>query len=156
MASSVTKEGAMYDRYEPHVPSRAEIVVGKIADTWRRWRDQRELARFVHLYPTEANRLARDLGVDEVALLKIAAHSGETPTLLNRRLRLLGIDPAHLRRSEPAVTQDLARCCALCRCKSQCARDLAWHPHSESWRTYCPNSHTLMALRPDGRPAMAC
>ena len=134
--------------YERHIPSRAEIVIGKAAEAWRRWCDRRDFARFVQNDPTEATRLAQDLNVDKASLVRIAGQGRGPPVLLNRRLRALGIDPEHLRRSEPAVAQDLARCCALCGCRSRCARDLSRQPASENWRTYCVNEQTLAALAP--------
>jgi hypothetical protein len=149
------KEGTMGYAYEHHIPSRAEIVVGMLADAIRRWSDRREFAKFMDKYPTEAGRLARDLNLDRATLLKVGSQGNGPPVLLNRRLRLLGIDPEQLRRREPAVAQDLARCCALCGSKSRCARDLARKPGSESWRTYCPNETTLEMLRPSFAAAPA-
>ena len=120
--------------YEQHVPSRAEIVVGMAADAIRRWRDRREFAVFAHDCPQEADRLARDLNIDKADLLQLAGAPKGPPVLLNRRLRLLGIDPDQLGRSEPAVAQDLARCCTLCGSKARCAHDLTHRPASSEWR----------------------
>src|ERR1044071_7119700 len=99
--------------YEHHVPSRAEIVVGMAADAIRRWLDRREFAGFAHDCPQEADRLARGLNIDTPARMRMAAAPKGPPVLLTRRLRLLGIDPKELARREPAVAQDLARCCTL-------------------------------------------
>ena len=134
--------------YENHVPSRAEIVIGMAADAVRRYRDHRELAKFVQRCPDEAGRVARDLNLDTATLLQIAARSNGPPSLLNRRLAFLGIDREQLRRHEPATAQDLARCCALCGSKARCSRDLASKPESRDWKDYCPNEPTLAALMP--------
>lgn len=142
--------------YERHIPSRAEIVVAKLADAIRRWSDRREFEQFMQECPDDADQLARELNVDKATLLKIAGQGNGPPALLDRRLRLLGIVPETLRWHEPAVAQDLARCCALCGVKSRCAQDLVRHPESEDWRAYCPNGPTLEALRPrHGEPAPA-
>ncbi|HJS06804.1 MAG TPA: hypothetical protein VJ809_04065 [Pirellulales bacterium] len=133
--------------YERHIPSRAEIVIGKLADAIRRWSDRREFTTFMQKCPADADRLARDLNVDKMTLLKIAGQGSGPPALLNRRLRLLGIDPGALQRREPAVAQDLARCCALCGSRSRCARDLASNSGGSKWRSYCPNEPTLEMLR---------
>ena len=133
---------------ENHVSSRAATVIGMAADAIRRWRDHRELAKFVQGSPDEADRVARDLNLDTATLLQIAARSSGPPVFLNRRLALLGIDPEQLRWREPAATQDLARCCALCGSKARCARDLASKPASSHWKDYCPNEPTLAALMP--------
>lgn len=134
--------------YEKHVPSRAEIVIGKAADAIRRWSDRRELAKFVYGNPGEASRVARDLNLDTATLMRVAARSSGPPILLNRRLERLGIDPERLRRREPAAAQDLARCCALCGSKTRCARDLASKSTSDRLKDYCPNEPTLAALMP--------
>jgi hypothetical protein len=134
--------------YEKHVPSRAEIVVGIAADAIRRWADRGEFVKFARDNPSEADRLAQDLSVDKATLLAVAGRSNGPPALLNRRLRVLGIDPKALQKREPAVARDLARCCALCNSQSRCARDLARQPDNASWQTYCPNEPTLTALRP--------
>ena len=142
--------------YEHHIPSRAEIVVGMVADAIRRWCDRREFADFARDCPQEADRLARELNVDKASLMRIAGATNGPPVLLNRRLRLLGIDPEQLGRSEPAVAQDLARCCALCGSKARCAHDLAYRRAAADWRTYCPNVSTVDALESAGaRPTMA-
>jgi hypothetical protein len=100
-------------------------------------------------YPGEASRVARDLNIDTATLQKVADQGDGPSALLNRRLRLLlGFDLGQLRIREPAIAQDLARCCALCRSKSQCARDLARNPGGGNWRTYCPNEATIEMLRP--------
>jgi hypothetical protein len=142
-------EAIMGYAYEHHIPSRAEIVVGMAADAIRNWSDRRDFARFAQDCPAEADRLARDLNIDKASLLAVTGRGSGPPVLLNQRLRLLGIDPEQLRRAEPAVTQDLARCCALCGSKSRCARDLARNPGDAGWRTYCANEPTLEALGPE-------
>lgn len=148
----------MSDTYERHVPSRAEIAVGVLADAIRRWLDRLDFARFVQSNPAEANRLASDLNIDQATLLEVVRKGRGSAALLFRRMRLLGIDPEQLRKREPAVVQDLSRCCSLCGSKPRCARDmareeLARQPQSEAWRTYCPNEPTLASLRPGGRTA---
>ena len=140
------KERTMTYSYENHVPSRAEIVIGMAADAIRRWRDRRELAKFVQGSPGEADRVARDLNLDRATLMQIAARGSGPPVLLNRRLALLGIDLEQLRRREPAAAQDLARCCTLCGSKARCARDLASKPESNRWKDYCSNEPKLAAL----------
>ena len=134
--------------YENHIPSRAEIVIGMLADAIRRWCDRRELARFVGDSPGEAARVAHHLNLDTGTLMQIAARGSGAPVLLNRRLALLGIDPEQLRRREPAVAQDLARCCTLCGSKSRCAKDMVRDPGAADWRSYCLNESTLTALSP--------
>lgn len=89
--------------YEKHIPSRAEIVIGMAADAIRRWADGREFAEFAQNSPSEADRLAQDLNIDKATLFAVAARGSGPPALLNRRLRVLGIDPEELQKREPAV-----------------------------------------------------
>lgn len=136
------------DTCDRHAASRAEIVVGMLGDAVRRWLDRREFAEFMQNNPDEAGLLSRDLNIDRSTLLEVARKGSGSAALLFRRLPLLGIDPEQLRRREPAVVQDLSRCCSLCTCKFRCARDMAREPHGKAWRSYCPNKATLDALRP--------
>jgi len=133
--------------YEKHVPSRAEIVIGMLGDAWRHRRDQREFARLVEDCPTEADRLARDLNIDRAGLAAIVRQGREQSALLKRRLRILGIDADQVRRTEPGVSNDLHRCCALCGVKARCTNDMVRRPQSAAWRTYCPNVQTIEALQ---------
>jgi hypothetical protein len=148
LQTAIAQGGTMGYAYERHIPSRAEIVIGMLADAIRRWGDRRELGRFVQNCPTDLDRLAKDLNIDTATFMQVASQGGGPPVLLHRRLRLLGIDAEQLRKREPAVAQDLARCCALCSSKSRCARDLARNPRGGNWRIYCPNTSTLEALQP--------
>jgi hypothetical protein len=134
--------------YQDHVPSRAEIVIGMIADAYRRFRDRQEFVRFANECPDEVDRLSRDLNIDTGSLLRIAGAPKDL-ILLDLRMSLLGIDAAKLAAKEPATMQDLARCCALCDSKSKCAHDLAGKPGKSDWHHYCPNESTLSSLGPD-------
>lgn len=145
----------MDDAYQRHVPSRAEIVVGMLADAIRRWADRREFRRFMRYSPAEADRLARDLSFDKPTLLEVVTRGNGSAALLFRRMRLLGIDPEQLRKLEPGLLQDLSRRCSLCGSKSRCARDMALQPHNETWRDYCPNQATLETLRLAAPPSGA-
>ncbi|MBX9843938.1 MAG: hypothetical protein K2Z80_19230 [Xanthobacteraceae bacterium] len=138
----------MSDTYQGRVPSRAETVVGMLGDAIRRWADRLAFTRFMQGDPAEANRLAQDLNIDKRTLLDVVRKGHGSAALLARRMGLLGIDAEAIRKREPAVVQDLSRCCSLCGSKPRCARDMVREPQGESWRTYCPNEPTLETLRP--------
>ena len=133
--------------YGRRAPFTAENLIGMMADAFRRWRSRCEFARFAQDNPSEVERMALDLNIDKAGLLAVAAQDSGTPNLL-RRLKSLGLDPDQIRKHEPAVARDLARCCALCSSKARCGRDLA-RLDSVNWRSYCPNESTLKALGPD-------
>lgn len=126
--------------------SRSRTLFAAAGERWRTWRDRREVADFAQLNPDEAGRLARDFRMNVSTLLEVTAHGTAGLKLLELRAHQCGIDLGSLGRVHPGVARDLARCCALCRRKSRCARDLRADPKSEAWRTYCPNRETFGAI----------
>jgi hypothetical protein len=65
---------------------------------------------------------------------------------LERRLAALDLDREEVLQTEPGVFRDLQRVCSFCTSKKQCARDLTKAPCATTWKSYCPNSGTLLAL----------
>lgn len=123
-----------------------ESVLRLITDRWTRWRRQRELQDFSRLYPDEAGRIAHDLQMTTVGLIEVANRGSGGLDLLESRAKHCGIDFDELGQAQPDVARDLARCCALCRSKARCSRDLCLHPQNTVWRSYCCNSETFTAL----------
>jgi hypothetical protein len=69
--------------------------------------------------------------------------------LLPRRMKLLGIDPEALARSEPLLFRSLALRCRQCASPQQCTRELERaSPDSieEGWKDYCMNVALLRML----------
>jgi hypothetical protein len=157
IAGSLAKrtEAHMHRDLKNRVPSVAEILVGEAGAAWRRWRDRGEFAAFAAANPDEAQRIAQELGTDTESLVRLSGGGQEWQELLNRRLRLAGLDPDTLAHELPATARDLARCCALCDSKGECARDLDRAPASSGWKAYCPNEQTITALASEHDPSKA-
>jgi len=124
----------------------SRTLVPAAAEWWRSWQERREIAEFVQLNSDEAGRVARDSQMNISALLDVAGQGTAGLKLLELRAHQCGIDLGNLGRAHPGVARDLARCCALCRRKSRCARDLRADPKNGVWRTFCPNRETFDAL----------
>jgi uncharacterized protein YjiS (DUF1127 family) len=122
-------------------------IVGGIAKWWRNLRDARSRLGELNGCGSEAANIARDIGLSRADLYTIAAKRPDSADQLKRRLATLDIDEAALLRNDPRVARDLERVCSLCGQKRQCERDLARHPDDPVWRTYCPNTYTLDALK---------
>jgi hypothetical protein len=117
----------------------------------RRWREyvgrHSILAALGDCGPTEAARIARDIGVSGAAELRVLAGKWpDSADLLSRRMRQIKLDAANIVRIEPQVVRDLERVCTLCASKRRCSRDFAREPSGSSWQAYCPNTMTLKAL----------
>lgn len=120
-----------------------------VADTWHRWRELGNLSDYWQRCPAEADRLALDMGLQPVELMRLSGRRVISRNLLRERLNALGIKADTLESDAPEHTRDLARVCALCDSKARCARDLKRRPESGIWRTYCPNEPTLNQITSD-------
>ena len=115
-----------------------------VAARWTALREREaRLATFDSAAP-ETSRIARDLGLSLTELRDLAGRDQHSADLLLCRLATLNINPAKI---EPAVMRDLQRCCSLCREKALCAHELEDRPRQANWPSYCPNQHTIDALR---------
>ncbi len=126
--------------------STAKTLFDAIPNAWRRWREQRAFSEFARLYPTEADCVAHDLGLTTNDLMKISSCGSRWRSLLDQRMRQLGLDVDAFTKNQPDVVRDLTICCARCDSKRRCARDLKAKSQSDGWRKYCPNQQTLEAL----------
>jgi hypothetical protein len=132
--------------YTDFLASNASALIDTIPDAWRRWRKRREFSEFARLYPAEADSVAHDLGLSTKDLIKSSSCGARWRSLLNQRMRRLGLDVETLAHNQPDVMRDLTICCARCDSKRRCARGLKIEPQSDGWRKYCPNQQTLEAL----------
>ncbi len=95
---------------------------------------------------SEAQNIARDVGLSTTELYALAREHPDAADQLQQRLAALHLDPDALAPNE-AVLRDLERTCSLCGAKRRCERDLARSPDDPVWQTYCPNADTLQALQ---------
>lgn len=99
-----------------------------------------------HLDGSEAELVARELGLSVSELTTIAARRPET-NLLQERMHRLGISEISRDWRATSVMRDLQRVCTLCTSQRICKHDLASKNGSDRWRAYCPNTQTFDALR---------
>ena len=94
----------------------------------------------------DLQRLAQEVGVNSQELRVLAGKWPESADLLVRRMAALQLDAGEIARSQPSVSNDLKKLCALCMSKGRCERDLFRDSHNPVWQEYCPNTTTLTAL----------
>jgi hypothetical protein len=69
---------------------------------------------------------------------------------LLKRMAALDLDPKEVAQVGPQTFRGLQHACALCESHRRCARELNQDSGMPTWKEYCPNAATLMAL--DGMP----
>ncbi len=95
----------------------------------------------------EIERIARDAGLLVFEFRQLECVGGlKAPDLLERRMASLDLDPNEVSSVAPHTFRDLQRVCSLCESHRQCLRDLGRTSDSDTWKDYCPNVGTLLAL----------
>lgn len=108
---------------------------------------RREMGR---LSQSDLERIAADLGVSPSELWINAAKNRDWQRLLDERMRQAGLDKAAVEKNYPRVVRDLERTCGRCESASRCQNDFN-RSGFEAVSGYCPNTHTLDALRNEAR-----
>ena len=83
----------------------------------------------------ELERMVQDAGLTFGDVLELAKQSGDSASLLYRRLEQAGID---FRVMDPAVLRDMQRCCSFCDSKSQCATNSRTSRRRQAGRNIVP------------------
>jgi hypothetical protein len=115
---------------------------------WKNWKATR-LSDSDSCSEYELKRRALHLGIPVAQLRWVPSYRPDPVSLLERRMKLLSLDPDEIVRIEPDVTRTLRHQCARCVDLERCALDLtdtSADPCSQRWRDYCPNAATLTAL----------
>ena len=94
----------------------------------------------------EVERIAKDVGVSPAELRTLATFGPEAAELLMRRMVALDLDGSEVARIEPQAFHDLQRVCVMCEHHRRCEGDFAPDTADETWKDYCPNAATLIAL----------
>ena len=66
--------------------------------------------------------------------------------LLTCRMATLGLDLGAVESCGGEVFETLKRRCLSCDCREACAIDVWRDPNDPFWKSYCPNTATLVAL----------
>ena len=109
----------------------------------RNWTGVRELDS---LDKCELQNIANDVGCAVPELQTLAGRWPEAADLLPRRMNELHLDANAISRESPQLANDLKKHCSLCAIKGQCEHDLATKPNDPVWKSYCPNTMTLLAI----------
>ena len=109
----------------------------------RRARRRSALLREMNSVGTwERDALRRDLRLSEADLSGLARGNLDRPDLLPRLMRALSLG-----RVEAQVLRDLRRVCAQCQSADLCAEEVDRGSAAGSFGEFCPNAHTLAALK---------
>ena len=127
--------------------NRSRGIVRRLVEWWHNLRAARMRLGELQRCGDAVGHIARDVGLSHWDLYAMAAKPPDAADQLKQRLAALDIDRAALLHRDPRVARDLERVCSLCGQKRRCERDLAGHPNDPVWRTYCPNTLTLDALK---------
>ena len=92
-------------------------------------------------------QLARDNGVAEVDFHGLATRQDTNVELLIRQLAQAGIDPEQLAHTNASVMRDMEIICSGCSVARRCRRALKGQDAAPHYAQYCPNAHTIDALR---------
>lgn len=120
----------------------------RFAEPVRHWlRAQISSREIDALDPATLRQLARDNGVTEVDFHDLAMRQDGNAELLRRQLAQAGIDPDQLARTHASVMRDMEIVCSSCLATRRCRRALDHQDAAQHTAQYCPNAHTIDALR---------
>lgn len=110
----------------------------------KQWRTNLASAHEIEgLGPEERGALARDIGVPEGLLTRLAAARAEAGLELPHLMQALSMNVEAVEHRHPAVMRDMSIVCSECRAATRCRRDLALGLSAASFDEYCPNADTL-------------
>jgi hypothetical protein len=134
-------------RHPAFSPGGMETTMG-LATMIRQWHSNRARAHELDaLGPDQREALARDIGVAEDVVLRLAARGAQAGTELPRLMQALALDPEGIRHERAALMRDMSVTCSECAVAARCRRDLDQGQASLTYRGYCPNAETLRELR---------
>ncbi|MGX5733222.1 DUF6455 family protein [Bosea thiooxidans] len=120
----------------------------RFAEPVRHWlRAQISSREIDALDPATLRQLARDNGVTEVDFHDLATRQDGNAELLRRQLAQAGIDTGQLAHTHASVMRDMEIVCSGCLVTRRCRRALDHREGAQHAAQYCPNAHTIDALR---------
>lgn len=113
----------------------------------RQWRTNLASAHEIEgLGSGERGALARDIGIPEGVLARLAAARAEAGLELAHLMQALSMNVEAVGHRHPAVVRDMSIVCSGCRAAARCRRDLAAGLSAATFDEYCPNADTLKEL----------
>jgi hypothetical protein len=88
--------------------------------------------------------VSREAALDD--LKSCGVRETSAADLLERRMAALNLDPKEVCEIAPQTFRELQQLCSLCKSRGRCLQDLTRTSSSATWKDYCPNVETLMAL----------
>lgn len=134
---------------QAHPYPRIELLINTFAD-WLKHR--RDLSEIRQMDTANFDQIANDLQVSPGVLDRLVQQGPHAADELPKLLKILGIDPADLARTQPLVLRDMERVCAMCASKPECDRDLAAGTSAEHYEGYCLNAPTIDSLNQPVKP----
>jgi hypothetical protein len=95
----------------------------------------------------EFEQIARDLNLSVSELHALSRTDDSSADRLNQRLAECGLSANELRNRHPEVLRDLQRVCGNCTSTRRCANEFEQGASQANRNDYCPNTHTLQALK---------
>ena len=121
-----------------------EAAVNSLKSAIAKLRARTEIDRLGH---AELERIARDVGLSPLAFRSLEHESGGWIRLLEMRLRQYELEKSLLESNCPSVVRDLEQTCARCGSAARCKKDFARSAGNDAISVYCPNTHTLDAVK---------
>lgn len=120
----------------------------RFAEPARHWLRAQFLSREIDaLDPETISQLARDNALAESDFRELATSPDTNAELLRQQLAQAGIDPDKLAHTQASVMRDMAVICSGCSVARRCRRTLNRQDAVLHYSQYCPNAHTIDALR---------
>lgn len=131
------------DRAEFYL-SLKQAAIKSLKAAIERIRERREID---DLGRDELERLARDAGLSLMEFRANAGTNSDWVRLLEKRIAQFDLDKSIIEKTYPRVVRDLEQTCARCESATRCENDLTRSDGKDAVSSYCPNTHTLGALK---------
>ena len=110
------------------------------------WESLREFRKLANSCPDSAAAIAEEFGLSPGGMLAVCAGGARASFLMEQMVVSFGLDTASLRKTSPAVLNDIAIGCSVCASKKRCARETAAGTAWENAYAFCLNVPTFRAL----------
>lgn len=91
----------------------------------------------------DLGHLAADLGVSEADLIEVLPMVTDHSDLMDRMMRVRGLDPAEVRQSFATLVRSMEVACARCPDVAHCRRELAAGTAAAHYHEFCVNTEAM-------------